>query len=104
AADALSYMALAGWETEEMTSALPAVLDLATAGQLDLASASDVVTDMMSMFGMEAEEASRASDVFAKAQSESNLVVEELSESLINAGPSAASLGESLESTSAILG
>lgn len=103
-ADALSYMALAGWDVEQMTSALPDVLNLATAGSLDLASASDIVTDMMSMFGMEADEASRASDVFAAAQSNSNTNVEQLSEALINAGPAAAAVGYELEETSAVLG
>lgn len=104
AADGLGYMALAGWDVEQMTSALPSVLNLATAGQLDLARASDIVTDMMSMFGMEANEASRASDVFAAAQSKSNTNVEQLSEALLNAGPSAAAAGMELEETSAILG
>lgn len=104
AADGLGYMALAGWDVEEMTAALPGVLALATAGQMDLAAASDVVTDMMSMFGMEADEATRASDVFAAAQANSNLNVDQLSEALIKSGPTAASLGHTLEDTSAILG
>lgn len=104
AADALGYMALAGWDTHEMTNALPGVLSLATAGQIELAAASDIVTDMMSMFGMEAHEATRASDVFASAQANSNLNVSQLSEALVKAGPTAASLGHTLEDTSAILG
>ena len=103
-ADALGYMALAGWDVEQMTSALPSVLNLATAGQLDLATASDIVTDMMSMFGIEAENASQASDVFAAAQSKSNTNVEQLSEALRMAGPAASSAGNSLEDTSAVLG
>lgn len=104
AADALGFMALAGWDVEQMTSALPGVLNLATAGQLDLAKASDIVTDMMSMFGMEADEAGRASDVFAAAQAKSNTNVEQLSEALLNAGPAAAAAGMELEETSAVLG
>jgi len=103
-ADALGYMALAGWETGEMVSALPSVLSLATAGQMDLASASDIVTDNMSMFGIEAEDASRASDVFAEAQAKSNTSVGQLSEALKNAGPSASAVGHTIEDTSAILG
>ena len=103
-ADALGYMALAGWDVEQMTSALPSVLNLATAGQLDLATASDIVTDMMSMFGIEAENASQASDVFAAAQAKSNTNVEQLSEALRMAGPAASSAGNSLEDTSAVLG
>lgn len=104
AADALGFMALAGWEVDEMTAALPGVLNLATAGQLDLAKASDIVTDMMSMFGMEAGDASKAADIFAAAQSKSNTNVEQLSEALLNAGPAAAAAGADLEQTSAILG
>lgn len=103
-ADALGYMALAGWENHQMVSALPNVLSLATAGNMDLASASDIVTDMMSMFGIEAEDAGRASDVFAEAQSKSNTSVDQLSEALGRAGPSASAVGHSIEDTSAILG
>lgn len=104
AADGLSYMALAGWDAQQMSAALPSVLNLATAGQLDLATASDIVTDMMSMFGMEAEDAAKASDIFASAQSNSNTNVEQLAEALRMAGPAAASAGSSLEDTSAVLG
>lgn len=104
AADALSYMALAGWDTEQMIAALPSVLNLATAGQLDLAQASDIVTDMMSMFGLEAGEASRATDVFATAQANSNTNVSQLGEALKNTGSMAAAAGQSLEDTSAVLG
>lgn len=103
-ADALGFMALAGWKVEEMTAALPSVLNLATAGQLDLASASDIVTDLMSMFGMEAKDASKATDIFAAAQSNSNTNVQQLSEALKMAGPAAASASQSLEDTSAVLG
>ena len=97
-------MALAGWDTEQMIAGLPPVLDLATAGQLELAQASDIVTDMMSMFGYEAEEAARVSDIFAQAQANSNTNVEQLSEALKNAGPAASAANQSLETTSAILG
>ncbi|ADU30367.1 phage tail tape measure protein [Evansella cellulosilytica] len=103
-ADALSYMALAGWDTQEMINALPGVLDLAAAGALDLASASDIVTDMMSMYGMSADQASKASDIFAKAQSSSNTNVEQLSEALKMSGATANAAGMDLEQTSAILG
>lgn len=104
AADGLGYMALAGWDTEAMIAALPSVLDLAVAGQMDLANASDIVTDMMSMFGMEAEEAARMTDVFAAAQANSNTDVEQLGEALKNTGAMAASMGHDIEETSAILG
>lgn len=103
-AEALEYMALAGWETQEMLDGLPGVLDLAAAGALDLGRASDIVTDGMSMFQMEAEESSRMSDVLAKAQAEANTNVEQLGEAMKMGGASASAAGESIESTSAILG
>lgn len=103
-ADALSYMALAGWKTDQMLAALPSVLSLASAGQMDLAIASDIVTDVMSMFSMEATEASRASDVFAKVQASSNTSVEQLGEAMKYAGATASAFGLDIEQTSALLG
>lgn len=104
AANGLSYMALAGWDVEQMTSALPSVLNLATSGQLDLASASDILTDTMSMFSIEAQDATKATDIFASAQSNSNMNVEEMSEALKKAGPAASAMSQSLEDTSSVLG
>lgn len=103
-ADALSYMALAGWNTNQMLAGLPSVLSLASAGQLDLALASDIVTDTMSMFSMEAAEATRASDVFAKVQASSNTSVEQLGEAMKYVGATASAFGLDLEQTSALLG
>lgn len=104
AANALSYMSLAGWDTQQMVKGLKPVLNLASAGQMDLAQASDIVTDMMSMFGLEAEQAGRATDVFAVAQANSNTTVSQLGEALKKSGSAAAAAGQSLEDTSAILG
>lgn len=103
-ADALQYMALAGWDTQQMIDGLPGVLDLAASGALDLARASDIMTDSMSMFGMGADEAGRAADVFAKAQATSNTNVEQLGEAIKYAGATANAAGMSIEQTSAILG
>jgi len=104
AADALGYMALAGWDTTQMVDGLPHVLNLATAGQLELATASDIVTDMMSMFGLEAKDAATATDVFAYAQSNANYDVEELADALRYAGPAAAAAGHDIQQTAAALG
>lgn len=104
AANALSYMSLAGWDTQQMVKGLKPVLNLASAGQMDLAQASDIVTDMMSMFGLEAEQAGRATDVFAVAQANSNTTVSQLGEALKKSGSAAAAAGQSLEDTSAVLG
>ena len=67
-ADALSYMALAGWDTEQSISALPGVLDLAASSEMGLAEASDLVTDYLSAFQEEADQAGRMADVLAYAQ------------------------------------
>lgn len=104
AADAMSFMALAGYDTTQMIDALPAVLDLATAGELDLARASEVVTGNLNAFGLEAEEAARVSDVLAFAQANSGTSAEELASALEVVAPSAAAAGNSIEGTSAIIG
>jgi TP901 family phage tail tape measure protein len=68
-ADALSYMALAGWDATQSADALGGVLDLASASGMDLAQASDMVTDYLTAFGMSAEESGYFADVLAYAQS-----------------------------------
>lgn len=104
AADALGYMALAGWDAEMMMEGLPHVLNLATAGELELATASDIVTDMMSMFSIAAGDASIATDVFAYAQANANYDVEQLADALRYAGPAAAAAGHDIQQTAAVLG
>ncbi len=104
AADAMGYLALAGWETNEIMEATPQMLSLASAGSLDLAQAADIVSDTMSGFGMAAEDAGRAADVFAAAQAGSNVSVEMLGESMKYAAPIANMFGASLEETSAVAG
>ncbi len=101
-AEAYEYMALAGWDSNQMIATSKPLLDLATAGALDLAKASDIVTDTMTPFGMVAEEAGRAADVFAVAQSSANLNVEQLGETMKYAAPQVATFGMDLEQTSAI--
>ncbi|CDQ17940.1 phage tail tape measure protein [Halobacillus karajensis] len=98
-AEALKYMSLAGWDTQQMMNGLPGVLDLAAAGNMELARASDIVTDTMSMYKMEAEQAGHASDVFAYAQANANTNVEQMGEAMKYAGPVANSLGISFEDT-----
>lgn len=103
-AEALSYMSLAGWDTNQMLAGLPSVLSLASAGQVELALASDIVTDTMSMFKLEANEAARATDVFAKVQASSNTSVEQLGEAMKYVGATASAFGLDIEETSALLG
>lgn len=104
AAEGMSFMALAGFEVNEIMAAMPAVLDLATAGQLDLASASDIVTDTMSAFGLSAEQAGMAADVLAKTSAVSNTSVRQLGEAMAFAAPNARAAGMSIQQTSVMLG
>ena len=82
AADALGYMALAGWDANQSMSALPGVLNLAAASGMDLAQASDMVTDYLSAFGESADQAGRMADVLAYAQGNSNTSTEQLGDAL----------------------
>jgi len=104
AADAMGYMALAGWNDQQVIAGLPGVLNLAAAANMDLAKASDIVTDTMTPFGMAAEEAARAADVFAYAQANSNTTVEGLGEAMKYAAPTADAFGMTLEDTAAAMG
>lgn len=103
-ADAMGYMALAGWDCNQIMEGLSGTLSLASTGQLDLATASDIVTDTMAMFNMKAEECGRASDVFAKVQAKANTNVEQLGEGMKYAGATASAFGLDIEQTSAMLG
>ena len=102
-ADALYYMGLAGWNAEEMTDGLPAVLNLAAAAQMDLGKASDIVTDYLTAFGLKATDASGFVDQLAFAMSNSNTDVEQLGEAYKNVAATSTQLGYSLEDTTAAL-
>ena len=103
-ADALSYMALAGWDAEQMAAGLEPALKLAGAAGMDLALTTDIVTDTMSMFGMEASEATKMTDMLAYAQANSNTDVQQLGEALKYCGASANAMGYDLADTTALLG
>lgn len=103
-ADALGYMALAGWDAQESADGLPGVLNLAAASSMDLADASDLVTDYLTAFGLEADQAGRMADVLSYAQANSNTTTEMLGEAFKNCAVNAHNAGMSLEETTAILG
>lgn len=88
-AEALNYLALAGYDTQEMADTLPTVLNLAAAGGLDLASASDMVTDAMSALGMETSDANKMVDQMAKTASSTNTSVGQLGEGILTIGATA---------------
>lgn len=88
-AEALNYLALAGYDTQQMVDTLPTVLNLAAAGNIDLASASDMVTDAMSALGMEVSDADKMVDQMAKTASTTNTSVGQLGEGILTIGATA---------------
>ena len=102
-AQALKYMALAGWDAEQSTAALPSVLNLAASAGMDLAQASDIVTDYVSAFGLEAADAAKLADELSYAQANSNTSVEQLSEAYKNCAANLNANGQSMETTTALL-
>ena len=92
AADALNYMALAGYDAETSMKMLPNVLNLAAAGNMDLARASNMVTDTQSALGLSLEETTALVDKMAKASSKSNTSVEQLGDAMLTVGGTAKNL------------
>lgn len=103
AADALSYMALAGWDAQTSCDALGGVLDLAASSGMDLAEASDMVTDYMSAFSMEASESSYFADLLSYAQSNANTTAEGLGEAFKNCAANMNAAGQDIETTTSLL-
>lgn len=91
-AQALNYLALAGYDTQQMCDTLPTVLNLAAAGGIDLASASDMVTDAMSALGMVVSESEKMVDQMAKTASTTNTSVAQLGEGILTIGATAESV------------
>lgn len=91
-AEALNYLALAGYDTQQMCDTLPTVLNLAAAGGIDLASASDMVTDAMSALGMGVDEAETMVDQMAKTASTTNTSVAQLGDGILTIGATAKSV------------
>lgn len=104
AAEALEYMSLAGWNAQQSSDALGGVLNLAAASAMDLGRASDIVTDYLTAFNLEASEANRLADIMAYAMSHSNTSTEQLGEAYKNCAATANSFGMSVEETTAWLG
>ena len=102
-AQALKYMALAGWDASQSIEALGSVLDLAAAGGMDLARASDIVTDYITAFGLSVNDAAHFTDIMAYAMSNSNTNVEQLGEAYKSCAANAGSMGYSVEDVTAAL-
>ena len=104
AADAMGYMAMAGWKTNDMISGIDGVMNLAAASGSELATTSDIVTDALTAFGESAGEAGRLADIMAAASSNSNTNVEMMGETFKYAASLAGSLGYSMEDTAISIG
>ena len=104
AAEAMNYMAMAGWKTEDMLSGVEGIMNLAAASGEDLATTSDIVTDALTAFGLSAKDSGHFADVLAAASSNANTNVSMMGESFKYAAPVAGALGISAEDTSVALG
>lgn len=104
AAEALNYLALAGYDAEKSAKVLPKVLNLAAAGNLDLATASDMVTDAMAALGLETQDLDRYIDEMAKTSQKSNTSVSQLGEATLTCAGTVSMAGMSLETMNTELG
>lgn len=104
AANALQFMAMAGMKTQDAIAALPGVLDLATAGQIELKDAADMTTNILTGMGMTVQELGRVNDVMVKTFTSSNVSMSQLAMSFKYVGPVAKSFGQDIETVSALLG
>lgn len=104
AADGLNFMAMAGWNTQQMVDGLPGVLSLAAASGADLATTSDIVTDALTAFGLEAKDSGKFADILAAASSKANTDVVMLGESFKYVAPLAGAMKYSAEDVSVALG
>lgn len=103
-AEAMNYMALAGWDTKDMLNGIGGVMNLAAASGEDLASVSDIVTDNLTAFGMKAKDSTHFADVLAQTSSKANTDVRGLGDAFKYAAPVAGALGYTLEDTSIAIG
>jgi len=104
AAEAMNYMAMAGWKTEDMLGGIEGVMNLAAASGEDLATTSDIVTDALTAFGLSAQDSGHFADVLAAASSNANTNVSMMGETFKYAAPIAGALGFSVEDTAEAIG
>lgn len=104
AGEAMTYLGMAGWNSQQIMAGMPGLLDLAAASNTDLARTADIVSDDLTAFGLSAEYAGHMADVFAKTSTSTNTTVEMLGETMKYAAPVAHAFGASLEETAALTG
>ncbi|MDN5830675.1 MAG: phage tail tape measure protein, partial [Tetragenococcus halophilus] len=103
-AEAMNYMAMAGWKSQDMMGGLPGIMDLAAASGEELGTVSDIVTDGLTAFGLEAKDSGHFADVLASASANANTNVQMMGEGFKYAAPVAGALGYSIEDTSTAIG
>lgn len=104
AGEAMTYLGMAGWNSQQIMAGMPGLLNLAAASGTDLARTADIVSDDLTAFGLGAEHAGHMADVFAKTSTKTNTNVEMLGETMKYAAPVAHAFGASLEETAALTG
>ena len=104
AAEAMNYMAMAGWKTEDMLSGIEGVMNLAAASGEDLATTSDIVTDALTAFGLSASDSGHFADILAAASSNANTNISMMGETFKYCAPIAGALGFSAEDTAEAIG
>ncbi|WGD88813.2 phage tail tape measure protein [Bacillus subtilis] len=103
AADAQGFLAMAGFKVNDIYDAMPGMLSLAAAGQLELGEAADITSNIMSAFALKAKESGHASDVIAYAAANANTNVEQMGEAMKFLAPNANSLGWGMEESAAAI-
>jgi len=104
AAEAMNYMAMAGWKTNDMLSGIEGIMNLAAASGEDLATTSDIVTDALTALGLSAEDSGHFADILAAASSNANTNVSMMGETFKYCAPVAGALGFSAEDTAEAIG
>ena len=104
AAEAMNYMAMAGWKTSDMLSGIEGIMNLAAASGEDLATTSDIVTDAITAFGLSAADSGHFADILAAASSNANTNVSMMGETFKYCAPIAGALGFSAEDTAEAIG
>lgn len=102
--EAMTYLGMAGWKTEQILAGIGPMLSLAAAGGTDLARTADILSDDLTAFGLKAEDAAHMADVFAYTITNSNTTVELMGETMKYAAPVAKAFGTTMEETAALIG
>lgn len=103
-AEAMTYMAMAGWKTEDMLGGISGIMNLAAASGEDLATTSDIVTDALTAFGKSAKDSGELADIMAAASSNANTNVSMMGETFKYAAPIAGALGYTMQDTALAIG